>query len=273
MMTTIYRWLPHTLVAAVTVIILVILLVAQPWTNVVLPKELQESYAETTYIQTGRMDVSVSQQDNPERKRLELKWIYPDRFPGIIEEEDGTIEFIFIGGDTYINDVGQPVSIENNPVFNLAVQCLNLLNFTGASGLFNTLINIKRLPDEMVGGADSRHYVARIDNSQEIDMNIAQLKYQKAMLPENYTDEIFREILLDLEKARNAKIRVEFWIDKSSNLFLQIKMDWFHASVLEEYRPEIRSFLAEYYDINQSIVIEAPETDSGELLPGWRQDY
>ena len=267
-----WNWMQHTLVASAAIIILIVLLVTQPWGRIVQADSLVESYSDIGEVQSGRMIMSGTPGGEPDEQLLEIWWITPDRFQGTIDAET-TWEFIEISGSLYLGGDNPADPINESQEFSLGRQWLYLLNKSGAASFFSSMASVKQLPDEDIDGIACRHYTGIIDTSREIDRTIEELTSIGEAYPEIYTEELITSIMQEIDRSRSVKIIAEFWIDKRYDLFRQIQMESVDTGQRGEEAPAgeagMQGISAVYSDINEKFVIEVPETPEGELLPGW----
>ena len=72
------------------------------------------------------------------------------------------------------------------------------------------------------------------------------------------------------QQLLNIKMELELWIGKDDYLIRQLKHDMYSsAEGAEQAEWATTSLVQKYYDFNEPITIESPETASGELAPGW----
>lgn len=249
---------------SIVIVAIAIVLIMRPWSGDELD-DIVKSYADISAIQSGRMVVFTTLTDETKEQLIEMEWVYPDCYQGKISEESDIIEFIIIRDNLYVKS-DYPEDVLNNWSYMIGRQFLYYLYNTGAQELLDSLTDLKQLPDEVIDSTDCLHYLARVDMDREVD-RIEEL-FESYYPPDLYTPEEIQQIQQDLEQLRDIEIKVEFWIGKEDNIFRQLETDCPYTAALA-FQLEDISFLVKYYEINQTIVIEPPETSSGKLLPGW----
>jgi len=254
------RWRRPVLVAVPIVIILVVLLVLQPWSAS--PVDLiAGAYAATTELQSYRVFSFTTY--TYESKTVDITWeiefAAPDRYHAKATVDDDVNEVIIIGDKQYAREPrgGKVVASVIEQSFPGKEDTLRLLD---------QLTDLEKLPDESVEGIECLHYRGRIDVERIVEKQKAKLD------PEQLG---YGQILKDLERLRNAKTEVELWIGKDDYLIRQVKQYWEFPRVEPASRSaeqeiwHTANIMWKYYDLNEPIEIEPPTTASGELLPGW----
>jgi hypothetical protein len=250
------RWMRPALAAIPVVIVLIVLLVLQPWGS--FPGGiLAKAYATTEGLLSYRTSSSRIYTHNGETTIWDSEGEYaaPDRYRGKFTLGNSTFEVITIGDKNYAwradntTDnawgafiLGWPLSTEDT---------LSLLDL---------LIKIENLPDERIAGADCFHLRG------EIDMERCAEKTKAALDP---TDPWYEETVKSIEEqAAATEIVVEIWIGKDDYLIRQVKHNG--QVFLGDGEVGTFSFLEVYYDFNEPIEIEPPLDADGKLLPGWQ---
>ncbi|MEE8353390.1 MAG: hypothetical protein V3S10_02950, partial [Dehalococcoidales bacterium] len=137
----------------------------------------------------------------------------------------------------------------------------------------DSLVDVEKLPDETIDGADSLHYQGSIDLAGDIDDAIADLD------PDGPRYEgMLQTLQSQKEWFSRFRTELELWIGKDDHLLRRLRYfmrmpsdDSFEedSEAAEQEEWDSVSMIVRYYDFNQEISIEAPLSDSGQLLPGW----
>ena len=231
------RWMRPALVAGPIIAILIALLVLHPWSGLGPQGVMAKVYAATSSLQSYRMTstlVSIFEGETSEQSS-EWEFAFPNRYHGKVTLEGEAYEFIIIGDKKYAREAadGRLYIIAWSRFIPSKEHTLEILD---------SLTDLKKLPDEKIEGVDCYHYWGRVDMERMIEEHKA-----------------------ELEQLSTMKHNVELWIGKEDYLIRQIihDMDGFPLEGTSRA-------VAKYYDFNEPITIEPPETASGELLVGWR---
>jgi len=212
---------------------------------------VDKAYAATVELQTYRTFSSIT--SNIEGKTSEVtfetEFVAPDRYHAKTTTNGDWLEFIIIGDKQYVRDS------DPSRKTSIAVSSSSILNKEDTLELLGSLTDLENLPDEKIEGIDCLHYRGRVDMERMIEE-------QKAGLDPTHLR--YEEMLKGLEQLRDMKTEVELWIGKDDYLIRQVKQD------MQVPLEGTSSAMVKYYDFNEPITIEPPETASGELLPGWR---
>jgi len=103
-----------------------------------------------------------------------------------------------------------------------------------------------------------------------VDQWIEEYEDLRLSEPEFFTDTLVEQEVSRLEPLKKAEIFVEYWISKSDGLFRQIIIET--EELIEGNIILMKDSYTRivYYNINQPITINPPETVFGKLLPGWQ---
>ena len=246
------RWKHPALIAAPIVIILVALLVMQPWSAFLGPGAVMaKAYAATTELQSYRMSSSIKSmlEGKTSEATFEMEFVAPDRHRGKATTNGDWVEFIIIGDKQYIRDS------DPSRTTSVGISSSSILSREDTLKIIDSLTDLEKLPDEKIEGVDCVHYRGRVD----IDRMIEE---QKAKLDPRTPH--YEEMLKGLEDMRNMKTEVGLWVGKEDYLIRQLRQD------MEVPLEGTSRVMMRYYDFNEPITIEPPTTASGELLPGWR---
>ena len=262
------NWLHYSLVTIFTAIVLFLIFVSQPWSDL----SEEEPTQLNIDIRSGQMDAFIYGEDEVEQKIIELAWIYPDRERGIITDFDNTFEFIFIG-DNYYNTSYDRHLIYTERAYMVARHLLYRIYDKGNKELTDLFTEIRHLPDETIHGINCLHYIAYIDTNRHIDNLISEINREiedsESSNPDLYDEFDVEEITESLSSQRGENIQVEYWIAKSDGIFRQIKIGASELLVAGTRFFDITHYRVTFYNINQPIIINPPENLFGDLLPGW----
>ncbi len=255
-------------------IALIGLLVLQPWSASLGPEEALAAAREGMIgLQSFRMESSstVTQEGETTESSYQLGYSAPDRYHIRSEVDGQSAEFLVIGDQIYSR---QPDEMRS---WAAEAMIMGLSGSVLAKELtlsyLEALVDVEELPDETIDGADALHYQGSIDLGSDLEDMIAEL---------DPDDSRYESTLQTLEFEREwfSKFRteVEFWIGKDDHLLHRMRYfmrmpsrDSFEedSETAEQEEWDSVSMVVRYYDFNAEISIEAPLSDSGELLPGW----
>jgi hypothetical protein len=259
------HWVRPALAAVPVLVILIALLILQPWGGFqIIPGPqiiIANVYAVTEGLTSYRVNNSIvyTYQGVTTEQFLEWEYMSPDRQHGKLTVEDGTIEFIIIGDKQYIwgmdNSTGslQLLTASFGSIHSKddTLQLLDLLN------------QIEKLPDETISGVDCLHLQGEVDMERQAEkvkaaLGSANLKYNEIVQFIN-------------EQLISGKEVVEIWIGKDDYIIRQIERSG-QVFINGEYQ-DTYSSIVNYFDFDKPIVIEPPLDIAGELLPGWQCIY
>jgi len=252
----IQRWRRPAFITVPIMVILVALLVLHPWSASPGPRGLiAEAHAALASLQSYRVAGSITNTFDGETFKVafEMEYVAPDRSQGKITVDSELQEFIVIGDKQYRQDLRSDrsrcvaISLDYIPSKEHTLEVLD------------SLTDLEKLPDEKIDSVVCIHYRGRVDIDRMVDEQIANLDPEQPG---------YEEILKGLEQLRNMKIEVELWIGRDDYLIRQMKNDMQVPSE-DTGQWDTSSAMWKFYDFNEPITIEPPETASGELLPGW----
>jgi hypothetical protein len=229
------RWMRPALAAIPVVIVLIVLLVLQPWGS--FPGGIiAKAYATTEGLLSYRESSSFVSTYNGETTTWdsEVEYAAPDRYRAKMTLGTGTFEVITIGDKKY---AWRADNTTDNWQFDILVWPPSK-EYT--LSLLDLLTKIEKLPDEMIAGADCFHLRGEYEEDVE-----------------------FME-----EQAAAIEAVVEVWIGKDDYLIRQIKHNG--QVFASDGGVGTHSYVGVYYDFNEPIEIEPPFDADGKLLPGWQ---
>jgi len=249
-------WIPHTLVAVATVIILVVLLVVQPWSGSVRTIiNSVESCRMITYSviidDTGRFE-SVQ----------EMAYIAPDRVHITVILDSTKQEMIVIGEDVYTNDERNAAGVYTGIAISSSVSSM-IPSKEHTRETLEQLTDVTELEIERIDGVAYRHYRGRMDFVKGLEEQIAGLDPEQP----KYED-MLEALESQIEMMEEIISNIEVWVGRNDGFVRQIS---FEVQLPSEEGEQLytQNMLLKYYDFNESIIIEPPLDASGELLPGW----
>jgi hypothetical protein len=144
------------------------------------------------------------------------------------------------------------------------------------------LFDIERLPDEEINGTDCYHYRGILDAEEYLEWvyPVWEEHFTKANEMQKETSGVDLDFELGWKTVesiyRTKEMIYEYWIGKEDYLIRKrvlTQRDWLENPLPLDDLSHIstRQFIAEYYDFNEPVEIEAPLDESGELLEGWVQ--
>jgi hypothetical protein len=250
------RWMRPALAAIPVVIILIVLLVLQPWSS--FPGGIMaEACATTEGLLSYRESSSFVSTHNGETTTWdsEVEYAAPHRYRGKFTLDIATFEVINIGDKEYVWGV-------DNTTDSLQVVSMYVWppSKEDTLSLLDLLTKIEKLPDERIEGEDCFHLRAEVDMERWAE---------KAKAAIDSTVPGYEEIVEFIgEQAAATEEVVEVWIGKDDYLIRQIKRN---GQVLaSDGRLDTYSYVEVYYDFNEPIEIEPPLDADGKLLPGWQ---
>jgi hypothetical protein len=257
------RWLHHTLIVVATALILLVLLISQPWSNY-----SDEDFVNyNVKIKSGQMDVFSRNAYGEEEHIIEISWVYPNRYRGKYLSYDKRIEFIIIKNKYYSKDTSAETLLYDAR-FHETLSQIRYIYDKAKNQLLDSLMDIRKLPDESIYGINCLHYTARVDMNYEVDRIIAEYEAMQQNNPESSiaADE---EWLRDLQFFRNAIMEVEYWISEDDGTIRQLIIKTHELSLENKIFMKDSHTRSVYYNINRPVAINSPEIIFGMLLPGW----
>jgi len=249
------RWMRPALAAIPVVIVLIVLLVLQPWGS--FPAGIMaKAYATTEGLLSHRMSSSFISTHNEETSTWdsEVEYAAPDRYRGKFTLGNSTFEVITIEDKKY---AWRADNTTDNGQFDILVWPPSK-EYT--LSLLDLLTKIEKLPDERIAGADCFHLRG------EVDMERYAEKMKAAL---DSTDPRYEEDVKSIEEqAAATEAVVEVWIGNDDYLIRQVKHNW--QIFVSDGGVDTLSYTEEYYDFNEPIEIEPPLDADGKLLPGWQ---
>lgn len=255
---SIQRWAYLGLIAGSLVTILVL----HPWNTSPGPGELiAKASAATMELQSYRMTGSTMTtfEEGTSKTTFEMEFVSPDRYHGKITINEELYEYIIIGDKQYSRELGSDQSVHivaivgysSTPTVEQTLEFLRLLN------------DLEQLPDEKIEGIDCLHFKGEVNMDRMVEEQIARLDPAQPGY-EEWVKSLEQQLL-------NIKMELELWIDKDDYLIRQLKQDMHVPPKASEQTEWVTfSVVEKYYDFNEPIAIESPETASGELAAGWR---
>jgi predicted anti-sigma-YlaC factor YlaD len=133
--------------------------------------------------------------------------------------------------------------------------------------LLNSLIDVRRLPDEIVGGVPAYRFVGKVDTTK----GYSQEPYG---LDPNDPDTELKE-RLGFGGAhgwpRILAKEVEIWVGKEDFLPRQVLSQSDFMTVEPAGAPILIATTVRYHSFDEPIVVEKPLMPSGDLMPGWHR--
>jgi len=250
------RWMRPALAAIPVVIVLIVLLVLQPWGS--FPGGIMAKACATTEgLLSYRTSSSLIYTHNGETtiNDSEGEYVAPDRYRGKFTLGNSTFEVITIGDKNYAwradntTDNAWSAVIYGWP-----------LSKEDTRSLLDLLTKIENQPDERIAGADCFHLRGEVDMERWAEKTKATL---------DSTDPMYEEDVEFIEEqAAATEAVVDVWIGKDDYLIRQVKHNW--QIFASDGGVDTLSYTEEYYDFNEPIEIEPPLDADGKLLPGWQ---
>ncbi len=249
-------WLYHSLIAVAMVIVLVVLLVLQPWSG--------RAGSVITSVDSCRLAVVALIMDGTGifESSQEMSYIAPDRFRTVTTAGNERHEMIVIGDDLYASDESQV-----SGSYTVTVISRNLVAMIPGKehtqSILGQLSGVEELLVERIDGIPCRHYQGRIDFEKNIEEQIASLD------PDEPGYERMLEFLeSQIESMKRIETNIHVWVGIDDGF---IRQSNYAVQIPDEYEdgPYSSNTFLRYYDFNMPVVIEAPLDSSGKLLPGW----
>lgn len=249
------RWMRPALAAIPVVIVLIVLLVLQPWGS--FPGGIMaKAYATTEGLLSYRESSSLVSTHNGETTTWdsEVEYAAPDRYRAKLTLGTGTFEVITIGDKKY---VWRADNTTDNRQFDILVWPPSKED---TLSLLDLLTKIENLPDERIARTDCFHLRGEVDMERWAE---------KAKAALDSTDPRYEEDVEFIEEqAAATEVVVEVWIGKDDYLIRQIKHNG--QVFASDGGVGTHSYVGVYYDFNEPIEIEPPFDADGKLLPGWQ---
>ncbi len=228
---------------------------------------LAEAYEVIKGLQSYRMSGSTSVTANGETSEGAFEWGFaaPDRYHGRLTTGAEIQSFIIIGSEQYVRD-SRADQMSGSVVVITDDASSPIPSREGTLQLLDSLVDVKRLPDEKLDGADSFHYRGRVDIDRMVDE-------QAASLDPKSTE--YQEGLEALVVQRSIKIDVELWIDKGDYSLRQMRRDVTSPTTVSDADGTRQvgsitaSALVRYHGFDEPVEIKRPLTSSGDLEDGW----
>ena len=264
---TIWRWKRPALVAVPIVAILIVLMVLQPWDTAPAPQSIiAKAYAATADIKSFRLSVTGTSKDSDgfsSQQSIEAEFASPDRYHVKMVENGQASECIIIGDKLYIGSGSPPETV----LYSLTQGLTRPLSKEAVLSYLDRLTDIQSLSDETMDGVSCLHYLGKWDVEKQIaETKRSLMEYYDEMGIEPDEEGIDEE----LEILRSIEMEIELWMDPDDYLIRQMKMNGKLPDDDEGLKFSIINMTMKYYDLNQTITIEAPLDANGQLLPGWR---
>lgn len=244
-------WLSHALVAVITVVILVVLLAIQPWSNNAI-----------TIVHSFRMSLSASMSDGVDysESMQEIMYTVPNHYYIIGSMEGIEQKIIVIGRDVYTNERQSAGYI----TFETIAQGVASISpgEEHTERVLADFADIEELENQEISGVICRHYRGSIDMAKDIKEQIAGLDPKQP----NY-ESLVAMLEAQIEAMQEIKTSIELWVGEDDGLVRQLI---YEAELSSDELGQLNQVQhVRYSDINLPIAIEAPLDGSGELLPGW----
>jgi len=250
------HWMRPALAAIPVVIVLIVLLVLQPWGS--FPSGIMaKAYATTEGLLSYRESSSFVSTHNGETTiwDSEVEYAAPDRYRGKFTLGTSTFEVITIGDKQYVWGVDNTTdNVRSISIYVWPPSKEDTLS------LLDLLTKIEKLPDERIAGEDCFHLRGEVDMERWAEKTKAAL---------DSTDPRYEEDVEFIEEQAAATEEVvEVWIGKDDYLIRQIKHNG--QVFASDGGVGTYSYVGVYYDFNEPIEIEPPFDADGKLLPGWQ---
>jgi hypothetical protein len=251
-------WKRRVLVLVPVAVILISILIIQPWTIWTNPQNIiAQAYSAMSGVQSYRFSITKSggTEDNG---NYSVEFAAPDRYH-IIQTADGkSQEYIFIGdteyykGDTmeFLTQKAMPNSFSS------------MLTREGTLNWLDQLGDIRQLTDETIEGVACAHYQGKYDIEKQIR------SLQDSMTKNGgppMSEETIQKMRADM-RTMNENVKFELWIGKSDHIIRQMKI----SNIENNNGANLVSYtIYRFSDFNQSITINAPIDASGKLFADW----
>ena len=260
---------PALVVAAVVIAVLVPLIMQLSGTGPA--GGIAEAYSAFAGLKSYRMTgTTITETDSaPAEVSFDWAFVAPDRYQGRITGEDGPREFIVVGQEQYVRTAGEGQT--GGVVVVITSGGLSIYNPVpsrdGTLQILDLLIDVDILEGQRVDGLDSLHYRGKIDMDRVVDEVLAGFDSSAPG---------YAEAAKAFDIQRTAEINVEMWFGRDDLYIRRLDMDvrapgtrsgpeGARQVIWSTYQTSVR-----YFDFDESIAIERPVSDSGNLEQGWR---
>jgi hypothetical protein len=233
---------------------------------------------EMSYQDSGVSSVSYQEKDYDGPERYHLKLFSNGQSPWRIEVTgvNGQIYYYQDMGSLAVNPASQALITDSiNQLIKTAPQLFDasaILQMANTDDMLNYLTNVKKLGNENLDGLTCLHYQATLDWGKikgQLEETLNQSPSSLSQKERDYYQSAIDSLL-------NAEIegQCEIWISKDDGLIRQIKLTQkmsFTQNLPSGTRTvESSSVVTINYSYNKPVIIQAPLTGTGELLPGWQ---
>ncbi len=260
---------PMAVAVPIMVVVLVGLLVWQPWAggrgaNGLLVKVraaaigLQYYKAENTrMIDQGGLKRTI---------KYTLEFAAPDRYRIAVLDGNVSGDSISIGSDRY--EWGQQPKAPDfkmTGISGVIASAIGPPTREDSLELIESLQNLKQLPDEVIDGVLCYHYRGQVDRS---------LHSTPAVIETLDPLQQYMQTAANRwqEWARSWQEEGEFWIGRDDYLLRLEK----HTTYIPPFEPQDQACNLQsntrYYDFDITVTVEPPAGDDGQLQPGWTLD-
>jgi hypothetical protein len=253
------RWLRPVLTAAPIIVILVALMIWQPWSSIPGSQSVMAK-AQDAIASLQSYRVVHTGDAEGETYEVEIEFVAPDSYHYLRTGDENNLEFILIGDEQYFKDITQsPLEIATwSPTYGYSL----LISKEYTLMMLDYLTDIQELPDETIDGTVCLHYKGTYDIEKQI-RSMYEGDSEMGIPP--ISEEELEERLEEWREEAGT-ITIELWIGKDDYLIRQ----WIH----DNQRPGdggVQSSVMNIslYDFNEPFTIEAPVDSQGDLLFGW----
>lgn len=261
----IQRWLRPSLAIIPVAVILIAIMIIQPW--IPGPQTVMaKAYAAVERLQSykiWREYTIVTYKGEVSKIISESDFMAPDRYHIKTIQGEQQNEAILLDKRLFIKSG----SMSKDMVTALMVTSSTFLTKETTLNIFNELINIEKLPDEKIDGVECFHYRGTLDMNKESE------QIKSGLDP---SDPNYERLLADAEQMRLMNHDVELWIGKEDYLVRQIAQSYQRPATSHKFLPEEAgqrssyTSIMKFFDLNKSITI-SPFATTGDLLPGWEE--
>ena len=244
---------------------------------------VEAAYAATEALQSYRISGSNIVSMNDQSSEVGFSWAFTDknRYHGMIFENGQTEEFIIVGEDQY-----RRVTVDNRSSSTFIDESgeggVNIFSpFPGKRdtlGLLNSLVDIRDLPDTVVGGVQTTHHRGRVDidklRSHAIALDPLAGDFRDNLEALGIPAIDYQEALEFLGAPRKIIVNVDLWISKDEFHIRQMKLSGAAAATssggVEQIGGITWDTTVKFSDFNETINIERPLIASGNVQSYWR---
>ena len=244
---------------------------------------VEAAYAATEVLQSYRISGSNIVSMNDQSSEVGFSWAFTDknRYHGMIFENGQTEEFIIVGEDQY-----RRVTVDNRSsstfIDEFGEGGVNIFSpFPGKRdtlGLLNSLVDIRDLPDLVVGGVQTTHHRGRVDidklRSHAIALDPLAGDFRDNLEALGIPAIDYQEALEFLGAPRKIIVNVDLWISKDEFHIRQMKLSGASAVTssggVEQIGGITWDTTVKFSDFNETINIERPLIASGNAQSYWR---